>query len=270
MKNITLLSALLAWSLLSAAQNPLVGTWELVSGKFTDTAGVAMTFDNSSVREIKIITPTHYMFIAQRVVADSLVFENAIAGSIKVTGTKFVETPIHASNRDDLKIKTDFTWKVVADKFTQSGTVTLPNGKQLKFQELVYQRVKAPTAYPKNAALGTWEQLSSGFTFENGLKDYHTRQTAVRFRIINPTHFIQINTRDGRFEVAVAGTYSIEGGAMVPVLEVSSFKIDPADQSKNYYDHIIDGDIAFVKGSTISGEGKETFKWDDVFRRIGK
>ena len=270
MKSVLTLSILLTIASIATAQNPLVGTWELVSIKATDTAGVKSSLDQSSVREMKIITPTHYMFISHKVVGDSLVFDRAIAGTIKVTGAKFVETPLHASDKSDMKIKTDFAWKVQGDKFIQTGTITLPNGKKIQLDELVFQRVTSPNAYTKNPSLGTWEQLSSGFTFENGQKDYHTKSSAIRFQILTPTHFVRFNSRSGEFEHAFGGTYTIEGGAMVPTFTTASFRVNPADNSKSYLDQVVEGDILFIKGSTISGEGKETFKWEDVFRRVGK
>jgi hypothetical protein len=269
MKSILILFCLLSLALVGSAQNPLVGTWELVSLKAVDTAKNKVMLDQSAVRETKIITPTHYMFISHRVVGDSLVFERAIAGTIKVTGAKFSEIPLYVSSKDDAKVKTDFSWKVQGDKFIQSGTITFADGKQYKVEELVFQRAAASTTFPKNPSIGAWEQLASGFTFENGLKDYHNQLSAIRFQIITPAHFIRINLRDGNFESAFGGTYTIEGGAMVPTFTVASFKLGP-DTSKSYMEQIVQGDIMFLKGSTISDQGKETFRWEDVYRRVGK
>ena len=56
------------------AQHPLVGTWEMVTIKGIDANGEKFSSDTSAIREIKIITPTHYMLIAQDVEGDSLVF----------------------------------------------------------------------------------------------------------------------------------------------------------------------------------------------------
>jgi hypothetical protein len=261
---------ILCLSILTAAQNPLVGTWELASVKSIKMDSAQANDDPSALRITMLITPTHYMFISHHLIADSLVFDKAIAGTIKVTGNKFVETPIYVSDKADAKAKTDFTWKMQGDKLVQSGTIMLADGKKITVTELAYNRVKLPTAYTKNPSLGTWQQLSSGFTFENGLKDYHTHPAVVRFRIVNPTHFMQINIRNGEFEGAAGGPYTIEGGAMVPTFNTASFKLNPADNTKNYIDQSVEGDIWFVKGSTISGEGKETFKWEDIFRRVGK
>jgi hypothetical protein len=269
MKNVIILFGLLTIGAAAAAQNPLVGTWELVSLKAVDTAKNKVILDQSGVREMKVITPTHYMIISHRVVADTLVFEKAIAGSIKITGPKFVETAMYSSNKDDLKGKTDFTFKIQGDKFIQAGTVTLADGKQIKLEELVFQRVTSPESYPKNPAIGTWDQLSAGFTFENGTSGFHTRMSAIRFYIFTPTHYMRLHVRDGNFENAFGGTYVIDGGAVVPAITAASFKIVP-DNSKNYVEQIVDGDIMYLKGSTISDQGKETFRWEDVFRRVGK
>ena len=47
------------------AQHPLVGTWEMVTIKGIDANGEKFSSDTSAIREIKIITPTHYMLIAE-------------------------------------------------------------------------------------------------------------------------------------------------------------------------------------------------------------
>jgi hypothetical protein len=270
MKTACILTSLLLTAALATAQNPLVGTWELVSIKATDTAKNKIELDQSAVREMKVITPTHYMLITHRVSADTLIFDKAIAGTIKITGNKFVETPLYTSNEGDLKVKTDFTWKVQGDKFTESGSITFPDGKKIVLQELVFQRVKSGESFVKNASIGSWDQLASGFEFADGSKGYHTKLNATRFQIITPTHWARIHNRDGKFESAFLFSYTIEGGAMEPVISVASFKHDPEDKTKTYIDQQVVGDILYFNGRQISGEGKELMKWEDVFLRVGK
>lgn len=145
-KNLILGMAMILWSSLPlmAQQSPLVGTWELVSGKITEPGGQKITIDTLQSRETKIITPTHYMLISRRIQNDTLKFERTLGGTIRITGNKFVETPFLASDPEELKIKTDFTWTVVGDKMTQKGPVTLPDGKIVMLDELVFKRV-SPT-----------------------------------------------------------------------------------------------------------------------------
>ncbi len=92
-----LFAVIMFFSIHVAAQHPLVGTWEMVSIKGIDADGKKFSVDTMSVREIKIITPTHYMLIAHDVVADSLVFNRSYAGKITFDGKKFNEVPLHAS-----------------------------------------------------------------------------------------------------------------------------------------------------------------------------
>jgi hypothetical protein len=270
MKSTITLFGLLMVSLIATSQTPLVGTWELISVKATNPDGTKVAMDQSGFREIKVISPTHYMMMTHGVSGDSLVFDKAIAGTIKISGNKFVETPLYASADSLLKAKTDYTWKVQGDKFTQSGTVTFPYGGKLVIEELVFQRVSSDAPFVKNVSNGTWDQLSSGFEFEDGRKDYHTKMGATRFQIITPSHVARLNIRDGKFEGSFVYNYTIEGGAMVPQIFASSVKWDPMDQTKAYIEQEVSGDILYFTGRQVTGEGKEVLKWQDVFMRIGK
>ncbi len=129
------------------AQHPLVGTWEMVTIKGIDANGEKFSSDTSAIREIKIITPTHYMLIAQDVEGDSLVFNRCYAGAVKIDGDSYNEIPIVSSVPIFDNLKTDFKWKVVGDRFIQSGTLIRPDGKKVVLDELVFQRVKTPQSY---------------------------------------------------------------------------------------------------------------------------
>ena len=48
-------------ALSAVAQHPLVGTWNMISVKGVDADGKRFFLDTTSVKETKIITPTHYM-----------------------------------------------------------------------------------------------------------------------------------------------------------------------------------------------------------------
>ena len=73
----------------SFGQHPLFGTWELVSIKGINAAGERFSADTSTIREVKIITPTHYMLIADDVENDSLVFNRCYFGTIRIDGDKY-------------------------------------------------------------------------------------------------------------------------------------------------------------------------------------
>src|SRR5688572_33298277 len=98
MKNFSAFLALFVlFSVTLYAQHPLVGTWEMVSIKGIDANGEKFSSDTSAIREIKIITPTHYMLIAQDVEGDSLVFNRCYAGTIKIDGDRYNEMPMLSS-----------------------------------------------------------------------------------------------------------------------------------------------------------------------------
>ncbi|MEX2232853.1 MAG: hypothetical protein WD824_11870 [Cyclobacteriaceae bacterium] len=259
------LAALLLSSLEIFAQHPLVGTWEMVSIKGTGFDGKTFSADASSAREIKIITPTHYMLIAQDVKGDSLVFNRSHSGTVHFDGNKYIERQEIASWEDLKPVSYTFNWKVEGNKFIQSGTITREDGKTATLEELVFKRMKAENAYPKNPSIGTWDQLSSHYTTTEGKKESHTRETAIRFQIITPTHWIRINRRNNKFESALAGTYTMKGNTIFPLIEVASFPINNKDKAQ--FSQRIEDDKLYVAGKLIFENGK-TLTWDDVYQKV--
>lgn len=112
-----------------AGQHPLVGTWEMISVKGISADGEPFFFDTTSVRETKIITPTHYMLIAWDVDEDSLMFNRTMAGQVSLDGNKYIEVPTQASVQIFENVQVDFFWKLEGNLFTQSGTIIRPDGK---------------------------------------------------------------------------------------------------------------------------------------------
>ncbi|HET9486061.1 MAG TPA: hypothetical protein VFO54_01430, partial [Chryseosolibacter sp.] len=112
-----------------SAQHALVGTWEMLSGKGINADGEPFSIDTTTVKETKIITPTHYMLIAWDVDKDSLMFNRTMAGEVRLEDDKYIEIPTQASVQIFENVKADFTWKLDGDIFTQSGTIVRPDGK---------------------------------------------------------------------------------------------------------------------------------------------
>ncbi|HTE31906.1 MAG TPA: hypothetical protein VK666_16105 [Chryseolinea sp.] len=245
------------------AQHPLVGTWEMVSVTGTNAEGKKFSLDTTQIREVKIITPTHYMLIAQDVRGDSLVFNRCYGGTVTFDGNKYVETPIQASIQIFDNVKTDFTWRVDGDVFTQSGSITRPDGKKIILDALKFRRVKSTHKYPNNPAVGTWSQVSSTFTQFDGTKGSHTNATATRLQIITPTHWMRVSHMDSKFEGAMGGSYTMEQGKTLPNAEYASTK----NSGKVELTENVEGDKMVVKGKLTSSDGK-TMTWDDVFERL--
>jgi hypothetical protein len=253
---------LFCFSLQLFAQNPLVGTWEVVSLKGTDSDGSKISFDGSQFKETKIITPTHYFLFTQRKQGDSLVFDKAIAGTIRVEGNKYIETPVYFSQEGIGKSKLNFTYKLDGDRFIQSGTITLPDGKVATLDELVFQKVNGKSA--KNPAIGTWNNLSSTGVNANGQKTSHTNATHIRFQTITPTHWMRISYKDNKFENAMGGTYRMVGNKMYPNFEMLSFPAPAA--LKVELTQRMEGNKLYWSGIINSVNEKRTF--EDEYEKV--
>ncbi|MEO5599870.1 MAG: hypothetical protein ABIR06_02980 [Cyclobacteriaceae bacterium] len=265
-KKYLILTGLILSSLQVFAQHPLVGTWQMVSMKGTDFDGKKISLTTSMAREIKIITPTHYMLIAHDVKGDSLVFSRSHAGLMHFKENQFIETQKIASWDNPEPASLPFHWKVEGDKFIQSGKITRADGKTAMLEELVFERIKGKASYPGNPSNGTWDQLSSRYTLGDGKEESHTNKTATRFQIITPTHWIRINHRNNKFESAMAGTYRMEGNKVYSLLEQASYPIKEGEKFE--FTQRVEGDKLYISGKAVLQDGN-TLIWDDVFQKVG-
>jgi hypothetical protein len=260
-------TAFLLSSMQLVAQHPLVGTWEMVSMKGTDKDGKKFSVNTSMMRETKIITPTHYMLINHQVKGDSVIFDRCHAGTARVEGNKYIETPLLAS-WDSLSndVKTDFAWNVMGDKFIQSGVISYPDGTKATLEALVFQKVKAaPASIKNNPMVGTWDQLSSSFTLPDGTKGSHTNATHTRFYVITPTHWMMIGHGDKKFQNSMGGPYQVKGHKFIPSVSFASF---PVTEKFDYnVTHRFEGDKLFISGIRTGADGKKMM-WDDVFQKV--
>lgn len=223
MKALCLLTAsVLLSGQLIFAQHPLVGTWEMISGRGINAEGEKFSFDTTSVREIKIITPTHYMLIACDVLEDSLTFNRTMAGTVHLDGEKYIELPTHASVQIFPGLDVNFKWKLVGERFIQSGTIVRPDGKTIVLEELVFRKIASAKAYPENPALGTWHQVTGTYTTPDGKKATTFKPEDTRLFVITPTHWMQMDLRNKNFESARYGTYSIDGNKVQTRLDYAS------------------------------------------------
>ncbi len=244
---------------------PLVGTWEMISIKGINAAGERFATDASSTREIKIITPTHYMLIAQDVEGDSLVFNRCYAGAIQLDGNKYNEIPILSSSPIFDNVKTDYTWKVVNDKFIQAGTLIRPDGKKVILEELVFGRVKAPESYNNNPTNGTWKLMKSTYITADGARHSDSNETVNALFIITPTHWMYASSRDKKFEHVMGGAYAIKGDKYYPSLDFASFPKKLWGQTE--MTQKIEGEKLHVTGISVFPDGRK-FTWDDVFEKV--
>jgi hypothetical protein len=247
------------------AQHPLIGTWELVSIKGINADGEKFSEDTSTIREIKIITATHYMLIAHDVEGDSLAFNRCYAGTVEFDDTKYIEAPLLASVPIFENVKTDFTWKIDGDKFTQAGTLVRPDGKKITIEELIFQRSKTAEYYSDNPSNGTWKLLSTNYTRTDGTKHADTEESVNALQMITPTHWMYVSNRDKKFEHAMGGSYSKQEDKYLLKLDFASFS--KKRFGKTEMREKLVGDVLTINGSSTFPDGKK-FTWEDVFQRV--
>jgi hypothetical protein len=247
------------------AQHPLIGTWEMVSIKGTGADGKPVDWTTANMRETKIITPTHFILIQHIVRNDSVIFNLASAGTVRIEGNKYTETPTVTSNASLGNSGIEFNWNVKGDQFIQSGTIPLADGKKIVLDELVFKKVKGSSANSKHPLVGTWNQLSSDHTLFDGTKGSHKSPAVTRFDVFTPTHWIRIGHRDNKFENAFGGSYTIQKDKMIPTISVASFTID--NRVKYEMSHRFEGNKMYVVGTATQSDGKK-MTWSDVYERV--
>lgn len=206
-----------------AAQHPLVGTWELMSGRGINAEGEPFSFDTTSVKETKIITPTHYMLIAWDVEGDSLIFNRTMAGNFRLEDEKYIETPTQASVQIFDNVRVGFTWKLEGDYFTQSGTLVRPDGKKVVLEALVFRRVKNVKPQNDNPAIGTWRLVTGQYATADGKGNTALNTSGPNLLITTPTHWMQMRHKDKKFDGVRYGTYTMAGDSVYTQLVYSSY-----------------------------------------------
>jgi hypothetical protein len=195
-KNSLLLFYLLVLSsYLATGQHPLIGTWEMVSIAGVNVDGEKFSVDTTTVRETKIITPTHYILIARDNENGNWKFNRCYAGKTKIEGSKYYEIPVISSNQIYDNVTTDFHWKVDGNEFIQSGSVTRPDGKTILLDKFVFKRSEIPPVSDQKFA-GSWQAENTGVN---------------SILIITSTHWMVIKHQNQKFSRALGGVYKVKG-----------------------------------------------------------
>jgi hypothetical protein len=186
---------LILTSYFATGQHPLVGTWEMVSIEGVNVDGEKFKLDSTTIRETKIITPTHYILIARDNEDGNWKFNRSYSGKTKIDGSKYYEIPVVSSQRIFENVTTDFNWKIDGNEFIQSGFITRPDGKTIILDKFVFRRSEVPPVLDQKF-VGTW------LAEHNGVKS---------ILIITPTHWMFITQQDQKFSKALGGVYNVGG-----------------------------------------------------------
>ena len=92
----------------SQKQADLIGTWKLMSGKYTyhDTT---LNYEQANLNSIKIVTPTHFAVFSQGV---NNTFEHALAGKVKFDSKNYTESIEYGSAPSMLGSNMIFTYEL--------------------------------------------------------------------------------------------------------------------------------------------------------------
>jgi len=244
-------------ALSAVAQHPLVGTWNMISVKGIDADGKRFFLDTTSVKETKIITPTHYMLIAWDVDGDSLIFNRTMAGKVRLEEEKYIEVPMQASVQIFENIKVDFTWKLEGDIFTQSGTIIRPDGKPVVLEALIFKRANN-TESSNNPAVGAWSQVTSYYTTPGGARETTFSPPDKRLLIITPTHWMRIDHKEKKFHGVFYGTYTREDDKVVTMLDFTNHPFKKG--ARQQFNQKVKGDkLELISTGTIPDGKTATF-----------
>jgi hypothetical protein len=246
-----------------SAQHPLVGTWEMISVRGIGADGEPFFLDTTAVRETKIITPTHYMLIAWDVDNDSLIFNRTMAGEVRLENEKYIEVPLYASVQIFENVDVDFTWKLDGDLFTQSGTIVRPDGKKILLEALIFKRKTEEKANSKNAAVGTWRQVSGEQTAPDGKKNSFSAGDKGLL-IVTPTHMMRMNHKGDEFDGVVYASYETKGGGMTIIPHFSSYGTRDKQSRMVLSDK---GKKLRMRSDIVSGEGGSA-AFEEVFEKV--
>lgn len=247
-------------------QHSLIGTWKLVSQLSEDENGKPVTHQASRVKEYKIITPTHFMWIAE-VKGDTGKYAGGGTYTFSPYDGKYIETVQWTSLPDLKKTTFDLTMKVEGSKLRQTGWATF-NGKKYA-QDETWERVVLPVQ-KVDEAIGTWQMVSYKSTSENGKQEITDNTKMKLMRVITPTHWMQIgeSLQGGKssFAYAVGGTHSLKNGKVIVKSEIGTVPYHSNERTELTYK--VEGDKIIQTGTHYEADGSKR-SFSDVFQRVG-
>jgi hypothetical protein len=240
-----------------------IGTWRISSATYTNAKMQRETVDQSKHHELKIITPTHFMWITYEPDKDNPgkeAFGGAGGGHYTLNGIKYIETLEYASWEGYESNITDFSLRVEGDKMYQMGALSNQEGEKTIIEE-EWQREKVP---PQDGKLvGTWHLQSQKVTGPDGKAAAMDMAGNTKVRIITPTHWMYIaeHKQNGKREFVKAdgGAYTLQGDRC---LEKSEFV--PGAQAD--YAWRLEGDKLVIAGTQTDANGQQ-YTFEEMYQR---
>ncbi len=104
----------------SKKKSPLYGTWILESAVFTTEDSVTKQ-DKSMRKEMKILSPGHFIFIITDAADDKFIM--ASGGRTRITNDTYTEIIDYSSRSDALNKTYNFSYKIVGDTWYHNGEI---------------------------------------------------------------------------------------------------------------------------------------------------
>ncbi|GEO04041.1 hypothetical protein AAE02nite_17050 [Adhaeribacter aerolatus] len=224
----------------------------MISQTGTNFDGSPIKTDVSKIKQYKIITPTHWMFIVKNIASDT-VSQGANFGEYTLTGNKYVEKVQGAT--------TDYTVRVEGDKFYMKGALITDDGRKAYFDE-VYKKVPGVVNTNKSI-IGTWDLISS-YRMDGANKVMD--ETGIKqIQIISPTHFMNVEIKGQKLDKIMLGSYTTANNKTLPKIILATLPIDP--NLKIEVTNQVQGDKLISTGSATWSNGGKS-EWGNTFQKL--
>jgi len=131
-------------SINTSDNNPLIGTWQLLSGTLIQGNDTVVTNYNQNISFIKIINPTHFAFLQHDLHKgkDSNAVFVAGGGNYTLKGNLYTEHLAYCSDRNWEDNDFTFTVELHHDTLIQKGNESIPGTNTSKVNIEKYVRLK--------------------------------------------------------------------------------------------------------------------------------
>jgi hypothetical protein len=89
---------------------------------------------------MKILNPTHFMFIQETIAGGEREFASAAGGRYELNGDTYIESLDYASWEDYKDSQAVFTWRLDGGRWYHKGVLNSPDGNKFLIEE-VWERV---------------------------------------------------------------------------------------------------------------------------------
>lgn len=137
-----LLTMLISINLFAQKPSPIQGAWELTSGKYGMPDKPVERNQPNKPFQIKLFTDKHFAYVMQKPDGS---FEQASAGTYKVSGNQYTETHNWVTEPKYKGYAFTFTYQLKGDQLIMKGPVKVldAKGKEVKYPLMEEIRIRA-------------------------------------------------------------------------------------------------------------------------------